>query len=138
MIRRRILAFILTGLLGTGQLLGPASVVAEAQSPAPQSPAPQPNFVPVRPSVSRRTQRRGVSPGTSTTRDRPFTTREKDMGSGSGVGVGREERRTLRILPPGGGSLRSRACPPTAATRSSARGLQSTCRNAVTASRARS
>src|SRR5947199_117624 len=33
---------------------------------APQRPAPQPNFVPVRPSVSRKTQSRGVSGSAST------------------------------------------------------------------------
>ena len=33
---------------------------------APHSAMPQPNFVPVMPSTSRKTQRRGVSPSTST------------------------------------------------------------------------
>src|SRR5512134_811058 len=41
---------------------------------APHCPMPQPYLVPVRFSVSRRTQRRGVSGGTSTVTDRPFTT----------------------------------------------------------------
>src|SRR5579872_2247130 len=40
---------------------------------APQSPAPQPNFVPVSSSVSRKTQRRGVSGGTLTLRSLPLT-----------------------------------------------------------------
>ena len=40
---------------------------------APHSDSPQPNFVPVRPSVSRSTQSRGVSGVTSTECDWPFT-----------------------------------------------------------------
>src|SRR5271169_1280214 len=39
---------------------------------APQRPAPQPNFVPVNSSVSRRTQSRGVSGATSTFRSLPL------------------------------------------------------------------
>src|SRR3954471_23100845 len=40
---------------------------------APQSAAPHPNFVPVMPSTSRNTHRRGVSPSTSTVRSMPLT-----------------------------------------------------------------
>src|SRR5712675_2233840 len=40
---------------------------------APQSATPQPNFVPVMPSTSRNTHKRGVSPSTSTDRSRPLT-----------------------------------------------------------------
>ena len=40
---------------------------------APQSAIPQPNFVPVMPSTSRNTHKRGVSPSTSTVRARPLT-----------------------------------------------------------------
>src|SRR5437879_10779504 len=42
---------------------------------APHSPAPQPNFVPVSCSVSRRTQSRGVSGETFALRSPPFTRR---------------------------------------------------------------
>src|SRR6266404_9017400 len=40
---------------------------------APQSAMPQPNFVPVMPSTSRNTHKRGVSPSTSTVRSAPLT-----------------------------------------------------------------
>src|ERR1700730_8801976 len=40
---------------------------------APQSPAPQPNLVPFMSRTSRRTHKRGVSAGTSTVLDCPFT-----------------------------------------------------------------
>jgi hypothetical protein len=40
---------------------------------APQSAQPQPNFVPVMPSTSRNTHKRGVSPSTSTVRSTPLT-----------------------------------------------------------------
>src|SRR5579864_1445757 len=40
---------------------------------APQSPAPQPNLVPFMSRTSRRTHNRGVSAGTSTVLDCPFT-----------------------------------------------------------------
>src|SRR5512132_448153 len=40
---------------------------------APQRAIPQPNFVPVMPSTSRNTHKRGVSPSTSTVRARPLT-----------------------------------------------------------------
>src|SRR6266851_10418742 len=40
---------------------------------APQSAIPQPNFVPVMPSTSRNTHKRGVSPSTSTVRSIPLT-----------------------------------------------------------------
>ena len=43
---------------------------------APQTPIPQPYFVPRRPSRSRRIQRSGVSPGSSTLRKTPFTVSE--------------------------------------------------------------
>src|SRR5271167_3843142 len=42
---------------------------------APQRPAPQPNFVPVNSSVSRRTQSRGVSGATSAFRSLPLMRR---------------------------------------------------------------
>src|SRR6478672_3861886 len=42
---------------------------------APHCPSPQPYFVPVRRSSSRKTQRRGVSGSTFTDRDRPLTVR---------------------------------------------------------------
>src|SRR5271167_1137522 len=42
---------------------------------APQRPAPQPNFVPVNSSVSRRTQSKGVSGATSTFRSLPLMRR---------------------------------------------------------------
>jgi hypothetical protein len=40
---------------------------------APHSAKPQPNFVPVMPSTSRKTHRSGVSPSTSTSCVRPLT-----------------------------------------------------------------
>jgi len=40
---------------------------------APQSATPQPNFVPVMPSTSRNTHKRGVSSSTSTVRSMPLT-----------------------------------------------------------------
>jgi hypothetical protein len=46
---------------------------------APHSAMPQPNFVPVIPSTSRKTQRSGVSPSTSTLCVLPLTLMEKAM-----------------------------------------------------------
>src|SRR5512143_3303615 len=43
---------------------------------APHCPRPQPNFVPVKPSVSRSTQSNGISGLTSTSRRVPLTSRE--------------------------------------------------------------
>ena len=43
------------------------------------APMPQPNFVPLRSSTSRSTQSRGMSGGTSTVVDLPFTLNEMDM-----------------------------------------------------------
>ena len=40
---------------------------------APHRAIPHPNFVPVMPSTSRKTQSKGVSPSTSTRRTRPLT-----------------------------------------------------------------
>jgi len=40
---------------------------------APHCAIPHPNFVPVRPRTSRKTQRRGISPGASTSVGFPFT-----------------------------------------------------------------
>jgi hypothetical protein len=45
---------------------GDAGAGRGAVDMAPQSAMPQPNFVPVKPSTSRNTHKRGVSPSTST------------------------------------------------------------------------
>ena len=47
----------------------------------PQTPSPQPNFVPVRPRWSLRTQRRGVSGATSMERFWPLTVSWNGMGT---------------------------------------------------------
>ena len=48
---------------------------------APQAPMPQPYFVPFRSSTSRSTHSRGMSGGTSTVVDRPFTFNVTGMAS---------------------------------------------------------
>src|SRR5262245_26613184 len=52
---------------------------------APQRAAPQPNFVPIRPRLSRITQRSGVVGSASTERASPLTTR-RIMGASRGKG----------------------------------------------------
>src|SRR2546427_10670099 len=61
---------------------------------APHCAMPQPNLVHVRPSVSRSTQRRGVSAATVTVRGRPFKTKETGgMGSLTRVACPKPHRR---------------------------------------------
>src|SRR5512138_2359524 len=62
---------------------------------APHCAMPQPNLVPVRPRLSRRTQSRGVLAATSTDCRRPFTRREY-----TGIGyLGGEVTETWRAKP---------------------------------------
>src|SRR5262245_21829270 len=53
-------------ILSTGVIQDRVATPSTCTVQAPQSATPQPNFVPVMPSTSRSTQRRGVSPSTST------------------------------------------------------------------------
>src|SRR5260221_3517902 len=53
-------------MLSTGVIQERVATPSTCTVQAPQSAIPQPNFVPVMPSTSRNTQRRGVSPSTST------------------------------------------------------------------------
>ena len=67
------------GLVGGGLALGVAGIAFAPNrlrvTPDNRDGMPQPNFVPVRPSVSRSTQSRGVSSSTSAVRDSPLTSR---------------------------------------------------------------
>src|SRR6266581_2072232 len=77
---------------------------------APQSEAPQPNLVPVSPSVSRRTQRRGVAGSASAVTFLPLTVRVNDAisascaGAAIVAGVGLTPSGALRIVRPLPGS----------------------------------
>src|SRR6202167_5802922 len=62
---------------------------------APQSPAPQPNFVPVSSSVSRNTQSRGVSGDTFTFFSLPFT---RNVKSAIGFSKFRKSRKSGTII----------------------------------------
>jgi hypothetical protein len=55
---------------------------------APHSAMPHPNFVPVKPSVSRKTQSKGMSGSTSTLRSVPFTFNVNIITSESGFVTG--------------------------------------------------
>src|SRR6476646_10470451 len=67
-------------MLSTGVTQDRVAAPSTCTVQAPQSAMPQPNFVPVMPSTSRNTQRRGVSPSTSTVRSTPLTLIVKAMG----------------------------------------------------------
>ena len=60
-------------MLSTGVMQDRMATPSTCTVQAPHSAMPQPNFVPVMPSTSRNTHRRGVSPSTSTVRSTPLT-----------------------------------------------------------------
>src|SRR5713226_7025318 len=60
-------------MLSTGVMQEREATPSICTVQAPQSAMPQPNFVPVMPSTSRNTHKRGVSPSTSTVRSTPLT-----------------------------------------------------------------
>src|SRR5690349_8043074 len=62
---------------------------------APHCAAPQPNFVPVSSSVSRKTHRSGVVGSTSSVRFCPFTLRSIAISSSLGIGCAREVHRLV-------------------------------------------
>src|ERR1700680_3590466 len=60
-------------MLSTGVMQERVATPSRCTVQAPQSAMPQPNFVPVMPSTSRNTHKRGVSVSTSTVRSTPLT-----------------------------------------------------------------